>query len=40
MPGIVDWMNVHHLEATDLVPADASGGDLPPHGTSANSGTA
>jgi cellulose synthase/poly-beta-1,6-N-acetylglucosamine synthase-like glycosyltransferase/peptidoglycan/xylan/chitin deacetylase (PgdA/CDA1 family) len=26
MPAIVSWMNAHHLGATDLVPADATGG--------------
>jgi len=39
MPGIVRWMNAHHLGATDRVPADATGGDLPPLSTSQNSGT-
>ena len=39
MPGIVEWMNAHHLGATDQVPADATGGDLPPHSTHGNSGT-
>jgi peptidoglycan/xylan/chitin deacetylase (PgdA/CDA1 family) len=39
IPGIVRWMNAHHLGATDKVPADATGGDLPPVKTSKNSGT-
>jgi peptidoglycan/xylan/chitin deacetylase (PgdA/CDA1 family) len=40
MPGIVRWMNAHHLGATDQVPADATGGDLSARNTSKNSGTA
>jgi peptidoglycan/xylan/chitin deacetylase (PgdA/CDA1 family)/cellulose synthase/poly-beta-1,6-N-acetylglucosamine synthase-like glycosyltransferase len=39
MPGIVEWMNAHHLGATDQAPADATGGDLPPRNTKDNSGT-
>jgi hyaluronan synthase len=39
MPGIVRYMNEHHLSATDQVPADATGGDLPPASTRRNSGT-
>jgi hyaluronan synthase len=39
MPGIVRWMSVHHLGATDQVPADATGGDLSTSDTSSNSGT-
>jgi cellulose synthase/poly-beta-1,6-N-acetylglucosamine synthase-like glycosyltransferase/peptidoglycan/xylan/chitin deacetylase (PgdA/CDA1 family) len=40
MPGIVRYMNMHHLGTTDKVPADATGGDLnPPSGTAKNSGT-
>jgi cellulose synthase/poly-beta-1,6-N-acetylglucosamine synthase-like glycosyltransferase/peptidoglycan/xylan/chitin deacetylase (PgdA/CDA1 family) len=39
MPGIVRWMNAHHLGATDQVPADATGGDLSATNTSNNSGT-
>ncbi len=40
MPEIVRYMNAHHLGATDIIPADATGGDLPPIYTSLNSGTA
>ena len=40
MPGIVSWMNAHHLGATDHVPADATGGDLTAANESKNSGTA
>jgi len=40
MPGIVEWMNAHHLGYTNQVAADASGGDLLPHSTSSNNGTA
>jgi hyaluronan synthase len=39
IPGIVRYMNTHHLGATNQVPADATGGDLPPGDTSKNSGT-
>jgi peptidoglycan-N-acetylglucosamine deacetylase len=39
MPGIVAWMNAHYLGATDQVPANATGGDLPPGNTRSNSGT-
>jgi len=40
MPGIVRWMNAHHMGATDKVPANATGGDLPPSWPSKNTGTA
>ena len=39
MPGIVSWMNQHHLGATDQVPADSTGGDLPPLDSHMNTGT-
>jgi peptidoglycan/xylan/chitin deacetylase (PgdA/CDA1 family) len=39
MPGIIRWMNAHHLGATNQVPADATGGDLSNIDTSHNSGT-
>jgi peptidoglycan/xylan/chitin deacetylase (PgdA/CDA1 family)/cellulose synthase/poly-beta-1,6-N-acetylglucosamine synthase-like glycosyltransferase len=39
MPEIVRWMNAHRLGATDQIPADATGGDLPPLRTTLNSGT-
>jgi hyaluronan synthase len=40
MPGIVSWMNAHHLGTSDHVPADATGGDLTTPDASNNSGTA
>jgi len=39
MPGIVRWMNAHHLGATAAVPADATGGDLLPRNSEQNTGT-
>jgi peptidoglycan/xylan/chitin deacetylase (PgdA/CDA1 family)/glycosyltransferase involved in cell wall biosynthesis len=39
MPRIVMWLNARRLEATDQVPADATGGDLAPVNSSSNSGT-